>query len=70
MRGLSSERHPTQGFHGRPKDTLNPILEAGQTGGGGGGGMMAPLEISAVDRAIATQICTMVVCNVIYKIYI
>ena len=43
------------------------ILEAGQTGGGGGGGIMAPLEISAVDRAIAAKICTMVVCDVIYK---
>ena len=30
--------------------------------------MMAPLEISAVDRAIAAKICTMVVCDVIYKI--
>ena len=27
-----------------------------------------PLEISAVDRAIAATICTMVVCDVIYKI--
>ena len=36
--------------------------------GGGGGAMMAPpLEISAVDRAIAAKICTMVVCDVIYK---
>ena len=26
------------------------------------------LEISAVDRAIAAKICTMVVCDVIYKI--
>ena len=33
------------------------------------GAMMAPpLEISAVDRAIAAKICTMVVCDVIYKI--
>ena len=30
--------------------------------------MMAPLEISAVDRAIAAKISTMVVCDVIYKI--
>ena len=29
--------------------------------------MMAPLEIAAVDRAIAAKICTMVVCDVIYK---
>ena len=36
--------------------------------GGGGGAMMAPLEISAVDCAIAAKICTMVVCDVIYKI--
>ena len=27
-----------------------------------------PLEISAVDRAITAKICTMVVCDVIYKI--
>ena len=27
-----------------------------------------PLEISAVDRAVAAEICTMVVCDVIYKI--
>ena len=33
-----------------------------------GGTMMAPLEISAVDRAIAAKISTMVVCDVIYKI--
>ena len=41
-------------------------MEAGQTGGGGGGGGIIP-EISAVDRAIAAKICTMVVCDVIYK---
>ena len=34
----------------------------------GGGAIMAPLEISAVDRAIAAEISTMVVCDVIYKI--
>ena len=39
-------------------------------GGGGGGhdGPPPPLEISAVDRAIAAKISTMVVCDVIYKI--
>ena len=42
-------------------------MEAGKTGGGGA--MMAPpLEISAVDRAIAVKISTMVVCDVIYKV--
>ena len=35
---------------------------------GGGGPIRPPLEISAVDRAIAAKICTMVVCDVIYKI--
>ena len=34
----------------------------------GGGPWWPPLEISAVDRAIAAKICTMVVCDVIYKI--
>ena len=34
----------------------------------GGGGSWPPLDISAVDCAIAAKICTMVVCNVIYKI--
>ena len=52
----------SESFQG-PKDWA--ILEAGQTGGGGG--MMAPLKISAVDRAIPAKICTMVVCDVIYK---
>ena len=28
----------------------------------------APLDISAVDRAITAKICTMVVCDLIYKI--
>ena len=37
-------------------------------GGGGGGPIRPPLEISAVDRAITGKICTMVVCDVIYKI--
>ena len=32
-----------------------------------GGSWPPPLEISAVDRAIAAKICTMVVCDVIYK---
>ena len=39
-------------------------------GGGGGVGHVAPPpppEISAVDRTIAVKICTMVVCDVIYK---
>ena len=46
------------------------MLEAGKTGRGGGGGGHdgPPLEISAVDRAIAAKISTMVVCDVIYKI--
>ena len=35
---------------------------------GGGGALGPPLEISAVDRAITAKICTMVVCDVIYKI--
>ena len=34
----------------------------------GGGPKRPPLQISAVDRAITAKICTMVVCNVIYKI--
>ena len=37
-------------------------------GGGGGVPIRPPLEISAVDRAITAKICTMVVCDVIYKI--
>ena len=37
-------------------------------GGGGGGPIGPPLEISAVDRANTAKICTMVVCDVIYKI--
>ena len=41
-------------------------LVAGKTGGGGA--YRAPLEFSAVDRAITAKICTMVVCDVIYKI--
>ena len=36
--------------------------------GGGGGPIRPPLEISAVDHAITAKICTMVVCDVIYKI--
>ena len=36
--------------------------------GGGGIRPPGPLEISAVDRAITAKICTMVVCDVIYKI--
>ena len=51
------------------------LIRLGYFGGwkywGGGGAMMAPpppLEISAVDRAITAKICTMVVCDVIYKI--
>ena len=36
--------------------------------GGGGGPIRPPLEISAVDHAIAAKICTMVVRDVIYKI--
>ena len=48
------------------KATLNPkktglFWRLERLGGGGGGG------ISAVDRAIAAKICTMVVCDVIYK---
>ena len=34
----------------------------------GGGANLAPPEILAVDHAIAAKICTMVVCDVIYKI--
>ena len=36
--------------------------------GGGGGHDGPPLEISAVDHAIAAKISTMVVCDVFYKI--
>ena len=49
------------------------LIRLGYFGGwkdwwGGGGPIMPPLEISAVDRAITAKICTMVVCDVIYKI--
>ena len=43
------------------------MLVAGKTGGGA---YQAPLEISAVDRAITAKICTMVVCDVIYIVYL
>ena len=36
-------------------------------GGGGGGAVAAPLQISAVDRAIAAKICIKVECDVNYK---
>ena len=35
--------------------------------GGGGGGCSSPLQILAVDRAIAAKICIKVECNVNYK---
>ena len=34
----------------------------------GGGHYGPPPKISAVDRAITAKICTMVVCDIIYKI--
>ena len=36
-------------------------------GGGGGGLLQPPLQISAVDRAIAAKICMKVECDVNYK---
>ena len=61
-------------WHERASKTLPgslTLIRLGYFGGWkdwGGGPWWPPLEISAVDRAIAAKISTMVVCDVIYKI--
>ena len=71
------KRNPNPNPHPKPNPNSNPYLNPKKTGlfwrlerlgGGGGPSWPPPLEISAVDRAIAAKICTMVVCDVIYKI--
>ena len=60
-------RHPAR--NARIALTLKRLGYFGSWINWGGGGYKAPpLEISAVDRAITATICTMVVCDVIYKI--
>ena len=71
--GLKTRMHITPP---PPSDLFLTLIRLGYFGGwkdwGGGGGAWSlappPLEISAVDRAIAAKISTMVVCDVIYKI--
>ena len=49
----------------KPKKTGLVLVNGENWGGGGALGL--PLEISAVDCSMTAKICTMVVCDVIYK---